>query len=315
MKKIALLTSAFLGSLVLTAQTKITFQPQWTAQSQFAGFYVALEKGFYADEGLDVTITHRGVNSTTSVTDQLFNGNADIVGMQLIQAMVSRSDNVPILNVMQLTQKSGLWAVSHNPISKPEDLDGLKVGRWRVGFADFCDMLEFSTGIHIDWIPFINGINLYVFGAVDATLCYSYSEFVGLELSLGEIEPDHILKFSDFGYLCPEDGLYVTEEYYRKNKDAVDKFVRASKKGWDYARENIGEALEISKKFIEKEQIVTNDFLQKRMLEEYLNLQVNSETGVPDYAPVRKDIFKDINDALVNTGYITRDIDYNELIR
>lgn len=314
MKKLLTLALALCCALTMEAQ-KIVFVPQWTAQSQFAGYYVALEKGFYADEGLDVEITHIGTQSSENILSKLISGNAQIVGQQLLQAIIARADGRKIVNIMQLTQESGLCCAFHNPVSDPRQMDSLKVGRWKVGFSDFCDILESYNNIHVDWVPFLYGINLFIYGAVDATLCYSFSELIALELAIGKIPEDRILRFSNFGYECPEDGLYVTEEYYNKNKDAVDKFVRASKKGWDYARENRKEALEISMKYVGENNISTNTEHQRLMLDEYLKLQVNPSTGMPDYAPVAPDVFKNVVSALLNTGYIVKEVDYNDLIK
>lgn len=314
MRKLIVTVAAAFIAICMNAQ-KVVFVPQWTAQTQFAGYYVALEKGFFADEGLEVEIKHFGSNSTESSMDQLLNGSAQIIGQQLIQAIIARADGREICNVLQLTQESGLCCVSHNPISDPVELDSLKVGRWKVGFADFCDMLEAYKGINVNWVPFINGINLYVFGAVDATLCYSYSELISLELAVGNIPEDHILRFSDFGYECPEDGLYVTEKYYKDNRETVEKFVRASKRGWDYAREHKNEALGLTKKYIDMYNITTNLEHQRRMLDEYLRLQVNEDSGKADYAPVKPEVFANIVDALINTGYIVRKVEYSDIIK
>ena len=314
MKRLTLLLAFFLCPLVMNAQ-KMVFVPQWTPQAQFSGFYVAQEKGFYAEEGLDVEIRHIGANSSENPLDLLLGGEAQIVGQQLIQSIIARADGRKILNVMSITQESGLCCVSRNPISDPKELDSLKVGRWKVGYADFCDMLETYSGITVNWVPFLNGINLYIYGAVDATLCYTFSELISLNLAIGDIPDDHIIRFSEFGYDCPEDGLYVTEDYYRNNKESVDKFVRASIKGWEYAREHKGEALEISWKYVQEGNITTNREHQRRMLEEYLRLQMNKNTGFADFAPVTEELFNKIVGALLETGYITKKVEYNELVR
>lgn len=314
MKRLTLLLAFILCPLVMNAQ-KMVFVPQWTPQAQFSGFYVAQEKGFYAEEGLDVEIRHIGANSSENPMDLLLGGEAQIVGQQLIQSIIARADGRKILNVMSITQESGLCCVSRNPISDPKELDSLKVGRWKVGYADFCDMLEAYSGITVNWVPFLNGINLYIYGAVDATLCYTFSELISLNLAIGDIPDDHIIRFSEFGYDCPEDGLYVTEDYYSKNKESVDKFVRASIRGWEYAKEHKGEALEISWKYVQEGNITTNREHQRRMLEEYLRLQMNKNTGFADFAPVTEELFDKIVGALLETGYITNKVEYNELVR
>lgn len=314
MKKAIILSLTVFLALDAIAQ-KVTFMPQWTPQTQFAGYYVARDKGFYTEEGLDVDIIHLGASSTESVLDVLKSGTAQIVGQQLLQAVVARADGTPIVNVLQLTQKSGLMCVSREPISKPEDLDGKRIGKWRQGYSEFCDIMEMSKGIYIDWIPFVQGINLYVFGAVDATLCYSFSEYISLQMAMGDIPEGQIIRFSDFGYNVPEDGLYTLDDYYDSNKDVVDKFVRASKRGWDYARTHRDEAVEITYRYIDKGHIVTNLATQRRMLDEYLDLQVNPVTGVADYAAAREDDFNEMINALIDTGYIYGEVDYNEIYR
>lgn len=294
---------------------KMTFMPQWTPQAQFAGFYMAQEMGFYAQEGLDVEIRHIKANSTESILTQLVSGKVQIAGQQLLQSIIARSDGQKILNVMQITQKSGLWCVSQTPVSKPEDLQGMKIGRWKSGYSEFCDMLETYNNLHINWVPFINGINLYVYGAVDATLCYSFSEYIALQLAIGDIPDNQVLKFSDFGYECPEDGLYVTEEYYAQNKDAVDKFVRASKKGWEYARTHKKQTLEVVMRICSENHIVTNRAMQERMLDNYISLQTNPATGKIDFAPVTLPVYNDVTKALLETGYIVNKPEYKEVIR
>lgn len=316
MKKIL---SAVIITLLSTAVKglgqDIVFMPQWTPQSQFAGFYLAKEKGFYQEEGLNVKIVHRSVTSSRTDIELLESSEVDIMGMQLIQGMIARADGHPFLNIMQLTQVSGLWCVSHTPISSPKDLDGKKVGKWKVGFSDFCDLVEKHSNIKINWIPFINGISLYVYGAVDAILCYSYSEYVALQLAMGRIPEGNIIKFSDFGYDCPEDALFTSEKYYSEHKDEVDKFIRASKKGWEYARMHPEEALKVSWKYIDSAHIQTNRATQRRMLENYLSLQVNPATGKADYAHVSEETFNKMVDGMYSLNHIFQKIEYKDLIR
>lgn len=315
MKKLLTLAAGILAAVCLSGQTKVVFAPQWIPQTQFAGFYVAQEKGFFVKEGLDVEFKHPGINSTESAEDMMLKGNAQIITQPLIKSIISRADGKDIVNVMQINQDSGLCCVSHEHVSVFEDLDGKKIGRWKVGFGEICDIIQTHKKIDVEWIPFINGINLYIFGAVDATLAYSFSELVSLELAIGDIPEENIIHFPENGYRSPEDGLWVTGNYYREHKDIVDKFVRASKKGWDYAREHQDEAVAITRKYTEASHVITNDIQQKMMLEEYLRLQVNPETGKADYAPVSKEVY-DLNcDALSSTGFITMIPEYESIIK
>ncbi|MBO4842424.1 MAG: ABC transporter substrate-binding protein [Bacteroidales bacterium] len=297
------------------AQEVITFMPQWTPQTQFAGYYVAVEKGFYAEEGLDVIIDHFGGSSTESVVDKLARKKVDVITTQLVSALLARDKGLKLVNVLQTTQVNGLMCATNFPIESPQSLEGKKIGRWKVGFGEVSDMFCYRNGLTVEWIPYLQGINMFVSGAVDALLCYSFSEYLQLVLATGGIAEDHVIRFRDFGLDFPEDGLYVTEDYYKKNKDVVDKFVRASRKGWDYARQHPDEALDISMDFIRDFNVATSRTLQRMMLEEMLKLQVNPLTGVADYAPVSREVFESLNASLREMGYMSHAIKYEEMIR
>ena len=303
-----------LACFPLRAQV-VTFMPQWTPQTQFAGYYVAIEKGFYAEEGLDVIIDHFGGSSTESVVEKLARNKVEIITTQLVSALLARDKGLRLVNVLQTTQVNGLMCATNFPIESPQSLEGKKIGRWKVGFGEVSDMFCYRNGLTVEWIPYIQGINLFVSGAVDALLCYSFSEYLQLVLATGGIAEDHVIRFRDYGLDFPEDGLYVTEDYYKKNQDVVDKFVRASRKGWDYAREHPDEALDISMDFIRDYNVATSRTLQRMMLEEMLRLQVNPKTGVADYAPVSREVFESLNASLREMGYVKSIIKYEEMIR
>ena len=322
MKHSLIFCSGFILAVLLSvscppvrAQEVITFMPQWTPQTQFAGYYVAMEKGFYEEEGLEVELDHFGGSSKDTAMDHLLTGRADIITSQLVSAMIACGKGARLVNVLQTSQVNGLMCAAHFPLTSPQALDSVKVGRWKVGFGEVCDIFCRKNGIHVDWIPYIQGINLFVFGAVDALLCYSYSEFLQLELATGGIPKENVIRFKDFGLNYPEDGLYVTEKYYRSHKEEVEKFARASQRGWDYAREHPEEALEISMSLIERFRVATNRTLQRKMLEEVLNLQVNPATGRADYAPVARPVFDELCGALQEAGHLKSDIKYEDLIR
>ena len=301
--------------ILLLGQEAITFMPQWKPQTQFAGYYVALEKGFYAEEGIDVVIDHFGGSSTGTAVEKLAQRKADIITTQLVTALIARERGLKLINVLQTSQVNGLMCAAHFPIDSPRALDGAKVGRWKVGFGDVCDIFCHKNGLSVQWIPYIQGINLYVSGAVDALLCYSYSEYLLLELATGGIPKENLIRFKDYGLNYPEDGLYVTEKYYKEHQSAVDKFVRASKRGWDYAREHREEALDISMKYIRDFNVATSRTLQRMMLSEVLDLQVNPRTGVADYAPVTRPVFDDMIETLSALGHFRTPIKYEEIIR
>jgi len=305
---------ALLCPLALSAQ-KVIFSPQWTPRSEFAGYYVALEKGFYKDAGLDVEIRHLGVNSSEDYVKKLEKGEVNIIGHQIMKMLVQNAHGAPVVNVLQLTQESGLWCVGHNELKYPKDLDGLRVAVWKKGVEHFCQALEQKEGIKVTWVPFIDGINLFVYGAVDAILVHSYSEYISLLLAMGDVPSGNILKFSDFGYDCPADGLYVTASYYNENKDTVRKFVEATKRGWNWTLANEDEALDITWKVLQQNKILTNRMYQKLMLERYLELMIDNQSGEMSFAPVKESQYDSMSESLLKIGAIERKVDYNSFVR
>lgn len=314
--KACLLTVVFFFAyLDASAQEVITFMPQWTPQTQFAGYYVAMAKGFYAQEGLEVVIDHFSGSSTGTAIERLENDKVDIITSQVVTALMARDQGFRLVNVLQTSQVNGLMCAARFPIDSPQKLSGARIGRWKVGFGEVCDMFCIKNNLQVDWVPYIQGINLYVSCAVDALLCYSYSEFLQLTLATGGIPPENVIWFRDHGLNYPEDGLYVTEKYYNSHPETVEKFVRASRRGWEYAREHEAEALEISMEVIRSFNVATSRVLQDLMLKEILDLQVNPATGVADFAPVDRQVFEEIKAAMRETGALKSDIKYEDLIR
>ena len=257
---------------------KITFSPQWSPQSQFAGYYVALEKGYYAEAGLDVSIVHP-TNSYSSI-NMLKDGTSDIITSELIQAMVATDKEIRLVNLLQTTQHSTLVLISHaKDIQQMSDLAGRRIGTWKVGFSEIPHMIDEEQNLDIEWIKFINPLNIYISGAIDATLGKSYNEQI--LFSMSGITPGSILRFSELGYDYPEDGLYVSEKFFKKHPQQCRKFAEASRKGWEWVRNNRKEALEIVMKYVKKEKVSTNIYNQKWMLETILEAQEGVKGEIP----------------------------------
>ncbi len=294
----------------MTAQTKIVFTPHWTSQAQFTGYYVALSLGYYKDAGLDVTIKHPAASKP--VIDYLKDKESQIITLSLSTAMSSIDKGHRIVNVLQTSQQSGTVIVSRKPITSIESLRGMRVGHWKTGFSDLPMLLDKKYDLQIKWIPFISNINLFVTGAIDATLAMSYNELFQLKLAGQRINRNQLLYLSDIeGFNLPEDGLYVSADYYRKHKDAVDKFAAASRKGWEWAVEHPEEALDIVMLTMRGNGVAYNHIAQEWMLKETLRLLVNKKTGTRTYS-LDPEIFSSVHRLLRENGFICKDITYKQ---
>lgn len=260
---------------------RIVFTPQWTPQAQFAGYYAAQEKGFYKEAGVEVDIQHP--TASYSAFNRLLDGSSDVISLQLVQAMMGIDRGMPLVNVLQTSQQNGLMIVSRtDSIRTIEDLRGKRVGVWKTGgFGELASIMDREERLDIQWISFLEGINLYVCGAVDATLAMSYNEYLKIRVSGHEDKP--FIRLDDTEYNYPEDGVYVTEEFNRKHPEAVRAFVEASRRGWEWVHGHPEEALDIVMEWVEREQVPTNRIHQQWMLEEILRLQCLPGEDIPSF--------------------------------
>lgn len=274
-----ILTFLILWPLAIQSQ-RIVFTPQWTSQAQFAGYYVAFDKGFYTEAGVEVVFQHP--SASYSATNRLLEGSSDIITQQLVQAVIAIDRGMPMVHVLQTSQQNALVIVSKtDSIRTIQDLKGKKVGVWKAGFGELAYMMDTEKDLDIQWIPFLESVNLFLSGVLDATLAMSYNEY--LQIRAAGYEDAPVIRFSETEYGFPEDGLYVSTDFYQRHPEKVKAFVEASRKGWEWAHEHPEETLDIVMKWAEKEQVHTNRIHQRWVLEEILRLQCEEGEGNPSF--------------------------------
>lgn len=284
---------------------RLVFTPQWTPQSQFAGYYAALELGFYKEAGVDVHIEHP--SASNSAVNRLMSGKSDIITLQLVQAMGYIDKGVQLVNILQTSQHSSMMIVSHDNIRSIDGLKGKRVGVWKAGFDEIPRAFDRQHDLHLEWIPFVQNVNLFISGAIDATLATSYNEYFQILATGMTLSEQGIFRFSELGYDIPEDGLYVTRAYYEKYRDALQKFAEASRRGWLWAAKHSDEALRITMKWVHSYQVATNFEHQKWMLREVLRLQRDSLQTAPPFT-LRPEALERANRLLLENHIISRDI-------
>ena len=211
--------------------------------------------------------------------------------------------------------------VSPDKLPNIKYLNGKKLGTWKTGYREIVEILLKENDTEVEWIPFLHGVNLFLAKAVDATLCYSYNEYIQLVMSRGEIPDENKIFFNKTKYNIPEEGIYVTQEFYDTHRGDIFGFVRACKKGWDYCREHQDEAVDIVLKYTKANKVVTNRYHQRMMLKEVLRLQQNpssaisNKPGTSTYAPVSNEVFQKAKTMLRTIGAINGDIKYNDFIK
>ena len=305
---------SILLSLVLPlsagAQERFVFSPQSNAQAQFAGYYAALEKGFYAEEGLDVEILHPFV--TTSALDNIREGNCQAVMLPLTLAMRTVGNGMPLVNILQTSMNSATVIISRWG-EDPLTLHGAKVTAFRAGFGQSARSFVEMLGLEYQWITSASEVSLFVAGAVDATLGRSFDEYYRILQSGIDIPEKAIYRFEDGEFNIQQDGVYVTREYFERHRDTAEAFARASRKGWEWVLENREEALDIVMQYTKKLRIATNRTLQELMLDEVLRLQLDHESGLREFR-VRPDMVEKANRMLLNSGALPAPVKPEEIL-
>ena len=288
----------------------IVFTPQWTAQAQFAGYYVAEAKGFYQEAGVKVRIEHPSI--TQPSMSRLLNNECQATTLQLCQAMEVVDGGNPLVNILQTSMNNAMVIVSardKNPLTQK----GARVGIWSVGFGQLAICMSIKDHLDYQWVRFAQNVNLFVAGALDATLAMSYNEYYQLVQAGIKMSDKNVYRFCDHGYNVQEDGVYVTRDYYEKHKDQARRFAQASKKGWEWAAVHPEETLDIVMQYVEKNHIATNRVLQRLMLKEVLRLQVDRESKKREFR-LRPDMVRRASQLMVENKMLKREVTYGELI-
>ena len=316
MKRLVLILLALFPALLLPARPRevsdtLVFTPQWTAQAQFAGYYVAKDMGFYEEEGVNVQIIHPNV--TQSAESRLRSHLSHATTLQLAQAVEIAANGVPLVNLLQTSMNSGMVVISRRG-KNPMEQRGAKVGIWAGGFTQLLESVVKEANLPFEWIQAATMVNLYIAGALDAIVAMTYNEYYQVKQAGFNLPENCIYRLADHGYNIQEDGLYVTREYYEKHKELADKFARASRRGWDYAEAHPDQALDIVMRYVDRNHIATNRILQSLMLKEILNLQYDPDSGEKEYR-IRPDMLQLTNDIMLKAGLIPRPVTLEELCR
>lgn len=233
------------------AADDVTLQLKWVTQAQFAGYYVAQDKGFYAEEDLNVTIKPGGPDIAPAQV--IAGGGADVVLDWMPSALASREKGLGLVNIAQPFKSSGMMLTCRKDagVSSPEDFAGKTLGVWFFGneypFLSWMSKLGLSTDGGDDGVTVLKqGFNVdpILQGQAACVSTMTYNEY--WQIIDAGLSPDDLVvfKYEDQGVATLEDGMYVMEENLKDPafEDKMVRFVRASMKGWKWAEENAEEA-------------------------------------------------------------------------
>ncbi len=286
-----------LAAVQAWAADKVTLQLKWVTQSQFAGYYVAKDKGFYEEEGLDVEIKPGGPDIAPEQV--IAGGGADVIVDWMGGALAAREKGVGLVNIAQPFKKAGMELVcpADGPVKTEADFKGKTLGVWFFGneypFYAWMNKLGLSTEGGPDGVTVLKqsfDVQPLIQKQADCISVMTYNEYWQLIDAGYKPEDLIVFNYSAMGVDLLEDGLYVLEDKLKDPafEDKMVRFVRASMKGWKYATENSDEAAGI---------VVENggqdENHQKRMMGEVAKLIDNADGKLIEAA------YKRTADALV----------------
>lgn len=241
-----------------TTLAPVKLQLQWVAQAQFAGYYAAVDQKFYEDEGLFVTIVEGGPDIVPQ--DVLSAGDVDYAISWVPKVLGSIEKGAKITNVAQIFERSGTTQISFKDkgITTPADLRGKNVGSWGYGneWELFAGMQK--AGVAVGDIKLVQqafDMNGFLAGDIDAAQAMTYNEYAQVLESenpaTGQLYTPadlNVISWNDVGTNMLQDAIWANSEKLSSDtayQDQTTKFIKASIKGWAYARDNPQKAADI----------------------------------------------------------------------
>jgi len=247
------------GGTASVGVTKVKLQLQWFTQAQFAGYFAAVDQGYFRDLGLDVQILEGGVDIVPQTV--LAQGQADYAIAWVPKALASREQGAEITDVGQIFQRSGTLQVSFKKagIDGPGDLRGKKVGNW--GFGNEFELFAGMTQAGLDPAKDVTlvqqqfDMQALLKGDIDAAQAMTYNEYAQVleaknPATGGLYQPADfaVLNWNDVGTAMLQDAVWASTERLQNDagyQQTTVKFLTAAIRGWVFCRDNLQKCRDI----------------------------------------------------------------------
>ena len=248
---------------------------KWKHQFQFAGYYAAIEKGYYTDEGLNVELIEGGPGK--SPIRELLEGHAQYA-VGNASALLDRAEGNPVVVLASVFQHTAQVIYTRPDINSPEELRGKRIvmlqdGRRELGAFALLKKFEINKADFDLW-PGGTPEDL-VSGKIDAWPGYSSNEAYLFKKNSVDYR---MFRPQDYGLDIYGDTLLTTEMELQENPQRADAFHRATIKGWEYALSHVDEVVELIKTKYDSQQ-KSRDYLR-------FEADVIVDLMVPDIIPI-----------------------------
>ena len=294
------------------AGTPVSLILQWKHQSQFAGYYMALEKGLYSGRGLDVTIVQGGPDRDP--LEYLRTGRADFAMLWLVSAIEAAAQGVSLKNIAQVVNRSNLilMAWKDSGVKSVEDLDGRRVGLWEGQFRPPFIAFFRMQGIEPVVIQQNYSINLFLRHGVDACAAMDYNEYNMLYQAGVDLDELAVFPLASDNMPFPEDGIYCMSVMFRENPELCDAMAKASMEGWKYAAKYPEETLDVVMMYVSEANVPANRAHMRWMLETILSSIFPGRDGGWDPGRLSVDDYSKTARMMLGYGMITNLPSFNE---
>ncbi|WP_372663578.1 ABC transporter substrate-binding protein [Cohnella sp.] len=293
---------------------KVKLQLKWVPQAQFAGYFVAMDKGYYEAEGLDVEILPGGPDIVPE--QQVASGAADI-GVDWVASLLAHQEQgLPLVEISQIFQRSGLVLVSKKAagIAAPADMKGKKIGNWMGGnefeILALFDKYKLDPNKDLNFTKQGFTMDQFLTGEIDAASAMTYNEYqVVLEQGIPAADLN-VIDMNAEGVAMLEDNLFANREWLAANKETAAKFVRASLKGWKDAIADPAAAVDSVMK--ETEEGSTSREHQLKMMEEVAKLILPEGFDASKMGYIDDAMFKQTAEIAFKFGVIKKEADLTQ---
>ncbi|MDD4109912.1 MAG: ABC transporter substrate-binding protein [Prolixibacteraceae bacterium] len=278
----------------------VTFLPYWVTNAQFAGYYVAEEKGIYEKYGINITIIPY-IPFITS-TDLIQEGKVDFAALWLVNAVELKAKGADIVNIAQPSSRSSAMLITKKKsgINTLQDMNGKRAGIW-TGYELQPKTLFNKYNLDVEIVPIGSSNNLFLMDGVDIINANWFDEYHSIINSGYDPDDLNVFFYSDHGLNFLEDGIYCLSEKLKNEPDLCVDFINATLEGWRYAFNNREEAINIVTEYSKRDKLPVNRVHQEWMLDRYQDLylpegktEFNNSLSEDDYLFVAN-ILKDNN--------------------
>ncbi len=302
------------GAINAPETEPVTLMLQWTHQAQFAGYYMALEKGIYADHGLDVTILRGGPDRDQGA--YLRDGRADFATRWLASALEDVSNGIPVRNIAQIINRSNMVLIvwKDSGVTGVHDLDGRRVGVWQGQFRPPFMAFFQAHDIQPRIIQQNYSINLFLQRGVVACTAMYYNEYHMMFQAGIDMEELMVFSLASIDMPFPEDGIYCLQETLENRPAVCRAMARASLKGWEYAAAHPEETIDMVMQYARGAKVPANRPHMRWMLTTVLSSIFPEYVGDWTVGRLSKDDYSRSVDLLTAHQMITEAPSFEEFV-